>query len=252
MEGPIPVREPAPLSPTPPATSRTDPAAALGGARDGHPPRRPTDPRRVLRAARAGAHRRHGQAGQRGPDDPHQPHRAAPSAGPSTRSTPSGAAWWASRRCRTCASIPEPVDLAVIVTPPPGVPALIEECGQAGIGAVIVISAGFKEVGPEGAEIERQVVEAARRYGIRRHRAQLPGRDEPGHGAQRDVRGGHGAARPGRVREPERRARDRGPGLGAAREGRASAPSCRWGPWRTWAGATSSTTWATTATPTRS
>ena len=33
--------------------------------------------------------------------------------------------------------------------------------------AVIVISAGFKEVGPEGAEIERQVVETARRYGIR-------------------------------------------------------------------------------------
>ena len=64
-------------------------------------------------------------------------------------------------------AIPEPVDLAVIVTPPPGVPALIEECGQAGIGAVIVISAGFKEVGPEGAELERQAVAVARRYGIR-------------------------------------------------------------------------------------
>ena len=65
------------------------------------------------------------------------------------------------------AAITEPVDLAVIVTPPPGIPAIIEECGRAGIGAAIVISAGFKEVGPEGAELERQTVEAARRYGMR-------------------------------------------------------------------------------------
>ncbi len=64
-------------------------------------------------------------------------------------------------------SIPEQVDLAVIVTPPPTVPDLIGECAAAGIGAVIVISAGFKEVGPEGAELERRVVEEARRHGVR-------------------------------------------------------------------------------------
>lgn len=64
-------------------------------------------------------------------------------------------------------AIGEPVDLAIIVTPPPGIPAILEECGQAGIGAAIVISAGFKEVGPEGAELERQAVEAARRHGMR-------------------------------------------------------------------------------------
>ncbi len=64
-------------------------------------------------------------------------------------------------------AIGEPVDLAVLVTPAKGVPELVAECGEAGIKGVIIISAGFKEVGPEGVELERQVLEAAHRYGIR-------------------------------------------------------------------------------------
>lgn len=64
-------------------------------------------------------------------------------------------------------AIDEPVDLAVIVTPPPSVPGLVAECGRAGIPAVIVISAGFKEVGGEGARLEQAVVEEARRAGLR-------------------------------------------------------------------------------------
>ena len=64
-------------------------------------------------------------------------------------------------------AIGEPVDLAVIVTPPKSVPALVEECGRAGVRGIIIISAGFKEVGAEGVELERQVLEAARRHGIR-------------------------------------------------------------------------------------
>ncbi len=64
-------------------------------------------------------------------------------------------------------SIGEPVDLAVIVTPAKSAPGLVEECGKAGIKGVIIISAGFKEVGAEGVELERQVLAAARRYGIR-------------------------------------------------------------------------------------
>ena len=65
------------------------------------------------------------------------------------------------------AAIGEPVDLAVIVTPAKSAPGLVEECGQAGVRGIIIISAGFKEVGPEGVELERQVLEAARRHGIR-------------------------------------------------------------------------------------
>jgi acetyltransferase len=65
------------------------------------------------------------------------------------------------------ASIPEKVDLAVIVTPAPSIPGIIAECGEAGVPTAVVISAGFKEVGPEGAAIELAVVEQARRFGMR-------------------------------------------------------------------------------------
>jgi acetyltransferase len=64
-------------------------------------------------------------------------------------------------------AIGEPLDLAVIVTPAKTAPGLVAECGEAGVKGVIIISAGFKEVGPEGVELERRVLEAARRYGIR-------------------------------------------------------------------------------------
>lgn len=64
-------------------------------------------------------------------------------------------------------SIPEPVELVVIVTPAPTVPDIVAECARVGVKAVIVISAGFKEAGPDGAELERRVLEEARRGGIR-------------------------------------------------------------------------------------
>jgi acetyltransferase len=54
------------------------------------------------------------------------------------------------------------VDLAVIVTPAVTVPGIVDECEKAGAGAAVVISAGFKERGPEGAELERQIKERLR------------------------------------------------------------------------------------------
>ncbi|HUJ71150.1 MAG TPA: bifunctional acetate--CoA ligase family protein/GNAT family N-acetyltransferase [Verrucomicrobiae bacterium] len=63
--------------------------------------------------------------------------------------------------------IPEPVDLAVIVTPATTVPGVIGECVAAGVKAAIVISAGFKEIGESGAELERQILEQARRGKMR-------------------------------------------------------------------------------------
>jgi acetyltransferase len=59
-------------------------------------------------------------------------------------------------------SVPEKVDLAIIVTPAQTVPALIEDCVKAEIPGAIIISAGFKEVGEEGAELERQILQTAR------------------------------------------------------------------------------------------
>ena len=63
--------------------------------------------------------------------------------------------------------IPDPVDLAVIVTPAPTVPGIIEECIAAGVHAAIIISAGFKETGPEGAKLEQQILKIARRGHMR-------------------------------------------------------------------------------------
>jgi acetyltransferase len=62
----------------------------------------------------------------------------------------------------TLTAIPEPVDLAVIVTPAKTVPGLVQECVDLGIRGCIIISAGFKETGPAGAELERQILEIAR------------------------------------------------------------------------------------------
>ena len=65
------------------------------------------------------------------------------------------------------ASVPEPVDLAMIVTPAPTVPAVVGECVDAGVRSAIVISAGFKERGAEGVELERQIHRELRRGSMR-------------------------------------------------------------------------------------
>jgi len=64
-------------------------------------------------------------------------------------------------------AVPEPVDLAIIVVPKQAVIPSAEECGQNGVKGLVVISAGFREVGTEGAERERELVKVCRRYGMR-------------------------------------------------------------------------------------
>ncbi|HSW41709.1 MAG TPA: bifunctional acetate--CoA ligase family protein/GNAT family N-acetyltransferase [Patescibacteria group bacterium] len=65
------------------------------------------------------------------------------------------------------AALPERPELVVIATPAPTIPATVEECAAAGVKAVVIISAGFKEIGPEGAELERQILAIARAHGMR-------------------------------------------------------------------------------------
>jgi acetyltransferase len=67
----------------------------------------------------------------------------------------------------TIQAAPDPVDLAVIVTPAPAIPGIIGECVQAGVKGAIIISAGFKEIGPEGAKLEQQILEQSRKSGMR-------------------------------------------------------------------------------------
>lgn len=54
--------------------------------------------------------------------------------------------------------VPEPVDLAVIVTPAETVPDLIEQCSKAKVKAAIIISAGFKELGEKGLKLEQEIL----------------------------------------------------------------------------------------------
>jgi acetyltransferase len=64
-------------------------------------------------------------------------------------------------------AVPDQIDLAVIVTPAPSVPDLIGECVSARVRGAIIISAGFRETGPEGMELERRVLEQAQRGRMR-------------------------------------------------------------------------------------
>ncbi len=72
---------------------------------------------------------------------------------------------------KTCypeiASVPDPVDLAVVILPAPAIPAVLDDCGKKGIKAVTVISGGFKEVGEKGKELEKQILEIIRKYDMR-------------------------------------------------------------------------------------
>jgi len=65
------------------------------------------------------------------------------------------------------ASVPGEVDLAIIVIPADQVMEAARSCGEKGVRALIVISAGFKETGEEGQKREHALVEVARRYGMR-------------------------------------------------------------------------------------
>ncbi|MGD8609264.1 MAG: bifunctional acetate--CoA ligase family protein/GNAT family N-acetyltransferase [Myxococcales bacterium] len=64
-------------------------------------------------------------------------------------------------------SVGAAVDLAVVATPAPSVPEIIHRCGEHGVRAAIVLSAGFREAGARGRKLERAMLTEARRYGMR-------------------------------------------------------------------------------------
>jgi acetyltransferase len=65
------------------------------------------------------------------------------------------------------ADIPDPIDLAIIVTAAETVPDLIGECVDAGVRAAVILSAGFRECGPEGATLDSLLMDQARRGRMR-------------------------------------------------------------------------------------
>lgn len=68
---------------------------------------------------------------------------------------------------RDIASVPEIVDLVIIATPAATVPQVIRECVAVGVKGAIIISAGFKEIGEQGAALEQEVLAEARKGGMR-------------------------------------------------------------------------------------
>jgi acetyl coenzyme A synthetase (ADP forming)-like protein len=64
-------------------------------------------------------------------------------------------------------AVPDEVDLAVIVVPRDDVLQAVEDCGRKGVKGVVVISSGFREIGPAGVERERKLMEIVRKHGMR-------------------------------------------------------------------------------------
>lgn len=65
------------------------------------------------------------------------------------------------------ADLPEKADLAVIATPAHTVPGVVEECGKAGVGGLLIISAGFSEAGEAGRQMLAQITAACQQYSMR-------------------------------------------------------------------------------------
>lgn len=67
----------------------------------------------------------------------------------------------------TISAIPAPVDMAVVTVPAVNVPSVVEECGAKGVPMVIIVTAGFKEMGPAGKALEDRIVAIAKGHGTR-------------------------------------------------------------------------------------
>ena len=68
---------------------------------------------------------------------------------------------------RTVADIPDPVDLAIVVTPTDSVLAAVKECASKKVGAIVIATSGFGETGEKGKELEQEMVRIARKSGTR-------------------------------------------------------------------------------------
>ena len=64
-------------------------------------------------------------------------------------------------------ALPDGIDLAVVSVSAAAVAAIVDECGQKHMGGAVVMTAGFSDAGPGGVALERDVVAAARRHGMR-------------------------------------------------------------------------------------
>ena len=71
------------------------------------------------------------------------------------------------KACQSVEQLPEAVDLVIIATPSKTVPDVVEQCGKAGIVGIIILSAGFKEIGPEGKALEDKILQIQKKHSLR-------------------------------------------------------------------------------------
>jgi acetyltransferase len=65
------------------------------------------------------------------------------------------------------AEIPDQIDLAIIATPAKTVPTIVKNCGEAGVAGIVIISAGFSEIGAHGTKLMDEILKIARKYEMR-------------------------------------------------------------------------------------
>jgi acyl-CoA synthetase (NDP forming) len=63
--------------------------------------------------------------------------------------------------------VADPIEAAIVITPPPTVPGIVEQCARKGVKAVTIVSENFAEAGSDGLKYQQQLVEIVRRTGIR-------------------------------------------------------------------------------------
>src|SRR5210317_1703285 len=95
------------------------------------------------------------------------------------------------------ADVDAAVDLAVVATPASTIPAIVEACGEHGIKMMLILSAGFREIGEEGKRIEKRITEKCERYGIRMMGPNCLGLIRPD--KKLNITFGHNVAKPGNV-----------------------------------------------------
>ena len=71
------------------------------------------------------------------------------------------------KACQSVRDIPAPADMAVVTVPANFVPKVVEECGQKGVPIVVIITAGFEEMGEHGKALEERIMAIAKGYGTR-------------------------------------------------------------------------------------
>ena len=93
--------------------------------------------------------------------------------------------------------VTEAVDLAVVATPAVTIPGIVEACGEKGIKMMLILSAGFREIGEEGLRLEEKVTSLVQRYGIRMMGPNCLGIIRPD--KRLNITFGHTVAKPGNV-----------------------------------------------------